>query len=113
MLQTSLLLMKSLNKTETPIFLSVVCSLFPKAIFLTFIPQSNEPKQNKHIQNQYQTLPQTLPQAILQAASQAFLQALTYPQPHTKKQVQDYAKDHNLPQSWIDKISADPSRFER
>ena len=28
---------KSLNKTETPIFLSVVCSLFPKAIFLTFI----------------------------------------------------------------------------
>ena len=37
MLQTSLLLMKSLNKTETPIFLSVVRSLFPKAIFLTFI----------------------------------------------------------------------------
>ena len=37
MLQTSLLLKKSLNKTETPIFLSVVCSLFPKAIFLTFI----------------------------------------------------------------------------
>ena len=37
MLQTSLLLMKSLNKTETPIFKSVVCSLFPKAIFLTFI----------------------------------------------------------------------------
>ena len=36
-LQTSLLLMKSLNKTETPIFLSVVCSVFPKAIFLTFI----------------------------------------------------------------------------
>ena len=29
--------MKSLNKTETPIFLSVVCSLFPKANFLTFI----------------------------------------------------------------------------
>ena len=29
--------MKSLNKTETPIFLSVVGSLFPKAIFLTFI----------------------------------------------------------------------------
>ena len=29
--------MKSLNKTETPIFLSVVCSLFPKAIFLMFI----------------------------------------------------------------------------
>ena len=28
---------KSLNKTETPIFLSVVCSLFPKAIVLTFI----------------------------------------------------------------------------
>ena len=37
MLQASLLLMKSLNKTETPIFLSVVCSLFPRAIFLTFI----------------------------------------------------------------------------
>ena len=37
MLQTSFLLMKSLNKTETSIFLSVVCSLFPKAIFLTFI----------------------------------------------------------------------------
>ena len=29
--------MKSLNKTETPIFLSVVFSVFPKAIFLTFI----------------------------------------------------------------------------
>ena len=38
-MQTSLLLMKSLNKTETPIFLSVVCSLFPKAIFLTFIKE--------------------------------------------------------------------------
>ena len=37
MLQTSLLLMKSLNKTKTPILLSVVCSLFPKAIVLTFI----------------------------------------------------------------------------
>ena len=37
MLQTSLLLMKSLNKTETHIFLSEVCSLFPKAILLTFI----------------------------------------------------------------------------
>ena len=36
-LQTSLLLMKSLNKTETLIFVSVVCFLFPKAIFLTFI----------------------------------------------------------------------------
>ena len=33
----ALLLMKSLSKTETPIFLSVVCSLFQKAIFLTFI----------------------------------------------------------------------------
>ena len=29
--------MKSFNKTETPIFLSVVCSLFPNANFLTFI----------------------------------------------------------------------------
>ena len=37
MLQTSLLL----NKTETPIFLSVVCSLVPKAIFPTFIGQSH------------------------------------------------------------------------
>ena len=35
-LETSLLLMKSLNKTETPIFLSVVCSLFPKAIFYVY-----------------------------------------------------------------------------
>ena len=26
------------QKTETPIFLSVVCCLFPMAIFLTFIP---------------------------------------------------------------------------
>ena len=33
----ALLLMKGLNKTETLIFLSVVCSLFPKAIFFTFI----------------------------------------------------------------------------
>ena len=33
-LQISLLLMKNLNKTETPIFLSVACSLFPKATFL-------------------------------------------------------------------------------
>ena len=37
MLQASLLLMKSLNKTETPIFLTVVGSLFPKAIFFMFI----------------------------------------------------------------------------
>ena len=36
MLQTSLLLMKSLNKTETPIFIFVVCSLFPNAIFFYF-----------------------------------------------------------------------------
>ena len=42
MLQASLLLMKSLNKTETPIFLSVVCSLFPKAIFSTFINNVNK-----------------------------------------------------------------------
>ena len=48
MLQTSLLLMKSLNKTETPIFLSVVCSLFPKAIFLTFI-SPDCPKKIPHI----------------------------------------------------------------
>ena len=36
MLKISLLLMKSLNKTETPIS-NPTCSLFPKAIFLTFI----------------------------------------------------------------------------
>ena len=41
MFPTSLLLMKSLNKTETPVFLSVVCSLFPKAIILTFTVRSN------------------------------------------------------------------------
>ena len=41
MLQSSLLLMKSLNKTETPIFFVLqACSLFPKAIFLTFIVKS-------------------------------------------------------------------------
>ena len=43
MLQTSLLHMKSLNKTETPIFLFVVCSLFPKAIFFTLILQARRP----------------------------------------------------------------------
>ena len=37
MLRTLLLLMKSLSKTETPIFQSVVCSLFPVTIFLTFL----------------------------------------------------------------------------
>ena len=47
MLQTSLLLMKSLNKTKTPIFLSVVCSLFPKAIFLTFITSLETAKDAK------------------------------------------------------------------
>ena len=30
---TAYVLMESLNKTVTPIFLSAVCSLFPKAIF--------------------------------------------------------------------------------
>ena len=30
MLQTSSLLMKNLSKTETLIFLSVICSLFPR-----------------------------------------------------------------------------------
>ena len=33
----SLLLMKSLIKTEPPIFRSVLCSLFLRAIILTFI----------------------------------------------------------------------------
>ena len=40
----------------------------------------------------------------------------THPEPAApgyKKQVQAYAKDHNLPQSWVDKISADPDSFER
>ena len=37
MLQASLLFMKSLNRTETPIFRFVMCSLFPKAIVLPFI----------------------------------------------------------------------------
>ena len=40
----------------------------------------------------------------------------TYPEPAAagyKKQVQAYAKDHNLPQNWVDKISADPDSFER
>ena len=50
MLQTSLLLMKSLNKTETPIFLSVVWSLFPKAIFLTFISSKKSEFRNETIQ---------------------------------------------------------------
>ena len=68
MLRTSFLLVKGLNKTETPIFLSVVCSLFPKAIFLTFIKSQPEiqksdlnfpvPKMNKKSksrQHQWQT----------------------------------------------------------
>ena len=41
MLQTSLLLMKSLNKTETLFFYSAVCSLFPKEIFLMFIKKGS------------------------------------------------------------------------
>ena len=43
MLQTSLPLIKNLNKTETPIFLSVVCALFPNAIVLDvyFINRQN------------------------------------------------------------------------
>ena len=36
-LQTQLLFMKRFSKTEIPIFLSVVCSLFPKAIYFKFI----------------------------------------------------------------------------
>ena len=51
MLQTSLLLMKSLNKTETFIFLSVVCSLFPKAIFLTFIVHVDGMLSRRHLFN--------------------------------------------------------------
>ena len=44
MLQTSLLLMKSPNKAKTPIFLSIMCSLFLKAIFLTFIWPEQTPQ---------------------------------------------------------------------
>ena len=40
--------MKGVNKTETPIFLSVVCSLFQKAIFLTFILLIRKPYVLKH-----------------------------------------------------------------
>ena len=55
MLQTSILLMKSLNKTETSIFfLSVVCSLFPKAIFLTFI--SLKVEEPDTLRNQAETI---------------------------------------------------------
>ena len=32
--------MKSLNKTQIPIFWYVVCSLFPKGIFLTFLEKN-------------------------------------------------------------------------
>ena len=32
-----IILMKSLNKTDTPIFCYIMCSLFPNAIFFTFI----------------------------------------------------------------------------
>ena len=64
MLQTSLLLMKSLNKTETPIFLSVVCSLYPKAIFLTLsvqikkknIGKSNFSEQFRKLTNRYKRI---------------------------------------------------------
>ena len=43
MLQISLLLMKSLNKTETPIFLSVVCSFSKNNLFDIYLsrPMSN------------------------------------------------------------------------
>ena len=33
----ALMFIKCLNKTETPMFQSVVCFLFPKVIFLTLI----------------------------------------------------------------------------
>ena len=35
------------------------------------------------------------------------------PTPSYRKQVQDYAKMHNLPQSWVDRFSADSAEFER
>ena len=41
-LQASLLLVGNLNETRAPIFCSVVCSLFPEAVFLTFIHVDNE-----------------------------------------------------------------------
>ena len=46
MMQTSLMLMKSLNKTKTPIFQSVVCSLFPKAIFFSLLQRMHVVCQN-------------------------------------------------------------------
>ena len=39
-------LITNLNKIETPIFLSVMCSLFLKAVFLTFIIQEKCQEQN-------------------------------------------------------------------
>ena len=65
------------------------------------LPQSKEPKQNNHSQNQYQTLQQVLPQAVLQAASQAFLQALTYPQPHTKNKYKTMQKTTTFPKAGL------------
>ena len=38
---------KSLNKTETPIFASLVCSLFQKAIVFTFIEIEESIRQKR------------------------------------------------------------------
>ena len=69
------------------------------------LPQSKEPKQSNHSQNQYQTLqqvlPQVVPQAVLQAASQAFLQALTYPQTHTKNKYKTMQKTTTFPKAGL------------
>ena len=52
MLQTSLLLMKALNKTETPICQAVMYSLFPKAIFdVYYISASPSKCTFEHAQN--------------------------------------------------------------
>ena len=67
MLQTSLLLMKSLSKTETPIFLSVVCCLFPKAFFLTFTVIVNmifHYKINIKVKRKVQGVPQSQTAAL-------------------------------------------------
>ena len=40
-------------------------------------------------------------------------QSLPEPDPAPSYRKQDYAKMYNLPQSWVDRISADPTGFER
>ena len=51
MMQTSLLLMKSLNRTKTPISYSVVVSLFLKVTFFTFIRKTTCTFVNRNMIN--------------------------------------------------------------